>query len=529
MQVFANNAYSSLGASLSNSATSLTLATATGIRFPSPTGGSYFLLTLVGLDSNGNENAWEIVKVTGRASDALTIVRAQESTTAVAWAAGTRVELRATAGTFSSYATLAAPTFTGGITVSSGGASITGDTSVTGTLSASGITNTQTESVVALTSTAGSARNWQLVSGGGTLGAAGNFYLRNATSGAAPVIVDGAAANGTVYVGSTGLAVSGNIISGLTTRTVYNYSGWLGALSNGLRLRTPLGYASNNFYQLTIRGYHYRNGGSADLTICWYGFSSFGYPINTSVTTSGGWNPTIWLGNNAGTTDIYFALDDSDGYYLFFDVDVTSLAAVPSSGWAVADVAYSSGGVLVPYVQKLGRAAAVTGTGGDSRLAVGQGITFPATQNPSSDANTLDDYEEGTWTPSVNLLGTLTYGTQYGKYVKIGRQVTVNFSISVSSTDTTQDSSTFLISGFPFTAADGATAKVLTERAYYMSGDSTKSRTFNVYLGASSSTASVQVEQWNGAFPNASYYTGAIRTIYQAGGLIFSGTIVYFV
>ena len=150
MQVFANNAYSSLGASLSNSATSLTLATATGIRFPSPTGGSYFLLTLVGLDSNGNENAWEIVKVTGRASDALTIVRAQESTTAVAWAAGTRVELRATAGTFSSYATLAAPTFTGGITVSSGGASITGDTSVTGTLGVSSTLSTTSGSAVRL-------------------------------------------------------------------------------------------------------------------------------------------------------------------------------------------------------------------------------------------------------------------------------------------------------------------------------------------------------------------------------------------
>jgi hypothetical protein len=102
-QLFANNAYGSLGATLSNSATSLTLASGQGARFPTPTGGDYFTLTLVGLDSNGNENAWEIVKVTGRASDALTIVRAQESTTAATWVAGTHVELRATAGTLDSF------------------------------------------------------------------------------------------------------------------------------------------------------------------------------------------------------------------------------------------------------------------------------------------------------------------------------------------------------------------------------------------------------------------------------------------
>ena len=63
-QLFANNAYGSLGSSLSNVATSLTLATGNGARFPSPSGGDYFLATLVGLDGNGAENAWEIVKVT---------------------------------------------------------------------------------------------------------------------------------------------------------------------------------------------------------------------------------------------------------------------------------------------------------------------------------------------------------------------------------------------------------------------------------------------------------------------------------
>src|ERR1035437_6156036 len=53
-------------------------------------------------------------------------------------------------------------------------------------------------------------------------------------------------------------------------------------------------------------------------------------------------------------------------------------------------------------------------------------IKFPATQNPSSDVNTLDDYEEGTWTPIIGG-GTSESGQSYdnhtGRYVKIGNLV----------------------------------------------------------------------------------------------------------
>lgn len=97
-QLFSNNGASTLASGISNVATSLTLATGQGALFPSPTGGDYFLLTLIGL-VNGAETSWEIVRVTARATDVLTIVRAQESTVAAAWSAGTKVELRATAGT----------------------------------------------------------------------------------------------------------------------------------------------------------------------------------------------------------------------------------------------------------------------------------------------------------------------------------------------------------------------------------------------------------------------------------------------
>lgn len=74
-------------------------------------------------------------------------------------------------------------------------------------------------------------------------------------------------------------------------------------------------------------------------------------------------------------------------------------------------------------------------------------ITFPATQNPSSNANTLDDYEEGTWTPSVG--GSATYNSQQGSYIKIGRAVMVYCSLDINAIGT---GSTSEISGLPFTA-----------------------------------------------------------------------------
>lgn len=96
---YANNAYSVLSGGISDVATVINVATGTGSRFPA----SNFLATLVGYDVNGNENAWEIVLCTSRTSDALTVTRAQEGTTAVAWSDAARIENRVTAGTMAAF------------------------------------------------------------------------------------------------------------------------------------------------------------------------------------------------------------------------------------------------------------------------------------------------------------------------------------------------------------------------------------------------------------------------------------------
>jgi hypothetical protein len=90
------------------------------------------------------------------------------------------------------------------------------------------------------------------------------------------------------------------------------------------------------------------------------------------------------------------------------------------------------------------------GVGNATPAASGSGVSFPATQSASSDANTLDDYEEGTFTPVLVSTGaTFAYAAQQGTYTKIGRQVTciIRFSVSASGTVTNPTS----IGGLPFT------------------------------------------------------------------------------
>jgi hypothetical protein len=80
------------------------------------------------------------------------------------------------------------------------------------------------------------------------------------------------------------------------------------------------------------------------------------------------------------------------------------------------------------------------------------GVVFPATQVASANANTLDDYEEGTWTPRVYGLttaGTGTYSIRVAQYTKIGRLV--NFQFRVAWTAHTGTGS-MRIDGLPFLA-----------------------------------------------------------------------------
>ncbi len=103
-QLFFNNLGSNLSNPLAAGDQALTVTPGSGADFPSPSNGDFFLLTLIGV-TQGEEGPWEIVKVTARSSDTLSIVRAQEGTSAQAWLAGTTLEARITSGTVDRFET----------------------------------------------------------------------------------------------------------------------------------------------------------------------------------------------------------------------------------------------------------------------------------------------------------------------------------------------------------------------------------------------------------------------------------------
>ena len=104
MRLFTNNASTTLASPISNVALSMTVATGDGAKFPSPTGGDYFMATLYRIAA-GEELDIEIVKCTARSGDVLTIQRGQEGTTAVAHSSGDWVGLRVTAGAMNEHET----------------------------------------------------------------------------------------------------------------------------------------------------------------------------------------------------------------------------------------------------------------------------------------------------------------------------------------------------------------------------------------------------------------------------------------
>jgi len=116
---------------------------------------------------------------------------------------------------------------------------------------------------------------------------------------------------------------------------------------------------------------------------------------------------------------------------------------VASSGTSTAEAMRldSSGRLLVGTVS-------MNANGGI--LQLGSGITFPATAVAASDANTLDDYEEGTWTPTQGA-GLTVVGafSSAGHYTKIGRQVTIQGYVA-GATSIAVTSNTIICQGLPF-------------------------------------------------------------------------------
>jgi hypothetical protein len=130
------------------------------------------------------------------------------------------------------------------------------------------------------------------------------------------------------------------------------------------------------------------------------------------------------------TTNVYVVPNGSStsaGVSVANNSSLTNASKIVMATNGTTDTQIISGingsGTYLPMSFYTNNALAMQITTGGIISAAGGGIQFPATQIASADANTLDDYEEGTWTPTIT--GVSTYTTQNAVYTKIGKFVTV--------------------------------------------------------------------------------------------------------
>jgi len=202
-------------------------------------------------------------------------------------------------------------------------------------------------------------------------------------------------------------------------------------------------------------------------------------PINGSVTTNANLTGAVTSVGNATSlgsftsANLRGALTDETGSGSAVFGTSPTIATPTLTGDVIQDVVRTSGssGVVVKNsggttVATLGSAnttnsllAGALAVGGVITATAGQ-ITFPATQNPSSNVNTLDDYEEGTWTPvyTYATAGDLSvaYSTQLGSYTKVGNLVTLSGRIVTTTHTYTTASGNMRITGLPFAAKNTA-------------------------------------------------------------------------
>ena len=246
-----------------------------------------------------------------------------------------------------------------------------------------------------------------------------NTAVGGPDSGTWPVLYSNTTGSYNTAVGSGSLAK--NTTASNNTALGYQalYANTTGA--NNIAVGFNAGYVNTTGYSNTFLG---RTAGESNTT----GYQNTFIGNNSGNAISTGNSNTIlgrYTGNQGGldirTASNYIVLSDGDG-----NVEFT---AKDGSSWALPG----------------------------ATVQTGTGITFPATQSASSNANTLDDYEEGTGTVNLSpaTSGTITIDTANDTvaYTKIGRQVTITGQVVVSSVSSPVGGYVH-VNNLPFASAD---------------------------------------------------------------------------
>lgn len=282
-------------------------------------------------------------------------------------------------------------------------------------------------------------------------------------------------------LGSTSgsVTIAAPAVAGTTTLTLPATSGTL--LQSGTAVTVAQG--GTGITSGTSGGIPYYSGTSAITSSALltqygavYGGGAGGAPASTAAGTTG-----QFLGANTGAAPTW------------------QTPAGGSPGGSTTQVQYNNAGAfggVSGFTTDGTRVTASTtiGVGGATPSTSGSGVTFPATQSASSDVNTLDDYEEGSWTAALTCgtSGTITLDPGYStlRYTKVGRSVTLTGFVYISAVSS--PTGTLTLTGLPFASASGNGFNA--GASFYIYGMSTATNLIGVI---NNSTATVSLETFS--------------------------------
>lgn len=193
-------------------------------------------------------------------------------------------------------------------------------------------------------------------------------------------------------------------------------------------------------------GVGFVNGQTADGGMVQTAFNDVASALTSSLASDG---QTAWAGNMNG------------GGYILSNITVNGINVTASNAMTITGagsttalaLTFGTGGstpsgFYMPTATSIAMAISglVKWTQDADKFYLNCGaLKFPASQSPSTDANTLDDYEEGTWVPTGNGV-TLTVSV--AKYIKVGKQVNAYFDVTWPST---ADTGNARVASLPFT------------------------------------------------------------------------------
>ena len=324
----------------------------------------------------------------------------------------------------------------------------------------------------------GSAANTPALIGTLTMTGAGTSTIsgiRLATNGAAAIAVTGSAAS-LLYINNCYLDFSDN--SGITFSSsdsgakirIIDGRGNLGTTGIACFVHTSAG-------ELSFKNYNISNsGGSTTASTCSSGIinitnSTFSFPITTSSTSALTWDKIVLDTSGFNTTS---AILGGSGvhtvrYSRFASGTATAVTCSSATpGFHFCQVASSNANAIdgagtITYTPfGFFNTSTNVSTSTQTPKSIGpqiyaEGISF------DSGTNTLDTYEEGTFTPNLAFTGGstgITYTTQTGSYTRVGNVVSIFIHITLSSKGT--DTGTAQITNMPFNPGTNGSSKVIS-------------------------------------------------------------------